>query len=127
MGFWNGMWEMTKAFASGEATRELGQIFKEAGRDFLTDVLEIGVDEKIDRDVAAHEMANRIRQKLDDGDYSTVNIGLTAEVSKIRHSSHRTNVDFSVYDDNYDEVCQIKMNSEYGTDLEVGERLKLKL
>lgn len=124
MGFWNGMWEMTKAFASGEATRELGQIFKEAGRDFLTDVLEIGVDEKIDRDVAAHELANQIRKKLDEGDYSTVNIGLTAEVSGIRHSSNRTNVEFSVYDDD-DEICQIKMNSEYGTDLKVGERLKL--
>ena len=61
MGFFNGMWELTKAFASGEAQRELGQIFREAGHDFITDVLLIDIDQKIDKKIAAQELANHIK------------------------------------------------------------------
>ena len=127
MGFLNGMWELGKAIVNGEAARDLGEIFRWAGKSFVTDVLEIGVDEKIDRDVAKHELANQISANLKRGNYSTVNIGLTAEVSDIKRRSKKTEVDFSVYCDDSDETCEVKMSSRYGTDLEVGDRLKLTL
>ena len=126
MGFFNGMWELTKAFASGEAQRELGQIFREAGHDFITDVLLIDIDQKIDKKVAAQELANHIKANLDNGNYGKVNIGLTAEVTNIQQRANKAIVDFSVHSDD-SETCQIKMASEYGTDLEIGDRLKLTL
>ena len=58
MGFFNGMWELTKAFASGEAQRELGQIFREAGHDFITDVLLIDIDQKIFHDIFSEKRKN---------------------------------------------------------------------
>ena len=125
MGFLNGMWELGKAFVTGEAFHDLGEIAIWAGKSFVTDVLEIGVDEKIDREVARHELENRIKDNLNRGNYSTVNIGLTAEVSNIKRRSRKTEVDFSVSFDESDETCEVKMSSRYGTDLEVGDRLKL--
>lgn len=127
MGFLNGMWELGKAIVNGEAARDLGEIFRWAGKSFVTDVLEIGVDEKIDRDVARHELENRIKANLNRGNYSTVNIGLTAKVSDIKRRSRKTEVDFEVQFDDNDETCEVQMSSKYGTDLEVGDRLKLTL
>lgn len=125
MGFLNGMWELGKAFVTGEAVRDLIGIGSWAVTSFIKDVLEIGVDEKIDREVARHELANQIKDNLDSGNYSTVNIGLTAEVTDIKLLSRKTEVDFSVSFDESDETCEVKMSSRYGTDLEVGDRLKL--
>ena len=125
--FTYGVKNLTQAIISGEFGHDLKELVTDAVVSFRTDVLEIGVDEKIDREVAKHELANRIKDNLNSGNYSTVNIGLTAEVSDIKRRSKKTEVDFSVYCDDSDETCEVKMSSRYGTDLEVGERLKLTL
>ena len=116
-----------EGIASGEVFRDLSDIVSWAGKSFVTDVLEIGVDEKIDGDVARRELANQIKTNLANGNYNTVNIGLTAEVSGIQRRSQKTVVDFSVCCDDSDETCEVKMSSKYGTDLEVGDRLKIRL
>lgn len=110
-----------------DSGQELGGIITDATIEFIDKILSFDVDEKIDSDVASHELANRIKDNLNSGNYSTVNIGLTAEVSDIKRRSKKTEVDFSVYCDDSDETCEVKMSSRYGTDLEVGERLKLTL
>jgi|GEM_PF-5985611 len=134
MDFWDGLKdfgrgviELGKAFATGEAQRDLAEIARWAGRSFLTDVLEIDIDKKIDRNVAANELAAQIKNNIARGNYSTVNVGLTAEVSGIQRRSNKTKVDFSVSCDDSDETCHVKLNSRHGTDLRVGDRLKLTL
>ena len=122
---WYGVKNFTEGIISGEVGRDLADIARSAGKSFVSDVLEIGVDEKINRDVAKHELANQIKANLKKGNYSTVNIGLTAEVSDIKRRSRNTEVDFEVQFDDNDETCEVKMSSRYGTDLEVGDRLKL--
>ncbi|MBQ9337834.1 MAG: hypothetical protein IJS14_11135 [Lentisphaeria bacterium] len=120
-----GVKNFTEGIKSGEVGHDLIGLGKYAVVSFCTDVLEIGVDEKINRDVAKHELANQIKANLKRGNYSTVNIGLTAEVSDIKRRSRNTEVDFEVQFDDNDEICEVKMSSRYGTDLEVGDRLKL--
>ena len=120
-----GVKNFTQGVISGEVAHDLKEIAGWAVTSFITDVLEIGVNEKIDRGVAKHELENRIKDNLNRGNYSTVNIGLTAEVSDIKRRSRKTEVDFSVHCDDSDETCEVKMSSRYGTDLEVGDRLKL--
>ena len=110
-----------------DSGQELGGIISDAAIEFIDKILSFDVDEKIDSDVASYELKNRIRDNLNSGNYSTVNIGLTAEVSDIKRRSKKTEVDFSVSCDDYDETCEVKMSSKYGTDLEVGDRLKLTL
>ena len=125
--FFTGLKNLGEAILSGEAGRDLAEIFREAGESFLYDVLEINIDKKIDRNVAANELAAQIKNNIAKGNYSTVNVGLTAEVSEIRRRSNKTKVDFAVSRDDSDETCHVKLNSRYGTDLRVGDRLKLTL
>lgn len=131
MGWWDDVWYGVKTFTegvfSGEVGHDLKKLFIDAVVSFRTDVLEIGVDEKIDHDVAKYELENRIKDNLNRGNYSKVNIGLTAEVSDIKRRSRKTEVDFEVQFDDRDETCEVKMSSKYGTDLEVGDRLKLRV
>jgi len=123
-----GVKNLMEGIANGEVFRDIGEIATWAGKSFITDVLQIGVDKRIDRETAVQELEDLIQNKLADGDYSSVNIGLTAEVSDVRYRSGSVKVDFDVsYDDDCADICRVQMNSEYGTDLEVGDRLKLTL
>ena len=116
-----------EGIASGEVFRDLSDIVSWAGKSFVTDVLEIVVDEKIDGDVAKDKLAAQIKKSLASGRYNRVNIGFTAEVSGIQRRSQKTVVDFFVCRDDSDETCEVKMSSKYGTDLEVGDLLKIRL